>query len=97
MKSPHRTSGRSRMHVMAACLGLLIATHMVSAPAHPASLTAVGGYDHYAGAAGQRTDGAVGALVLGPAGRDLMVAGAGYDDSTIGPGIGLTAGVGGPV
>ena len=85
------------MHVMAACLGLLIATHMVSAPAHAASLTAVGGYDHYAGAAGQRTDGAVGALVLGVAGGDLMVAGVRYDDSTIGPGTSLTAGVGVPV
>jgi hypothetical protein len=85
------------MRIAVISLGLLLTTHGVTAPAEAASLTAVGGYDHYAGAAGQRTDGAVGALVLGVAGGDLMVAGVRYDDTTIGPGTSLTAGVGVPV
>jgi hypothetical protein len=99
MKARHITSDRAhRLRVTRAAaftLTLMLASH--AAPTAAAPLTAVGGYDHYAGPFGQRTDGALAALIVGAARSDFMIAGVRYDDTTIGPGYSVTAGIGVPV
>jgi hypothetical protein len=62
-----------------------------------APVTAVGGFDHYVGAAGQTTDGVLGAIVLGAAGGDLTAAAVRFDDSDAGQGFSFTGGLGVPV
>jgi len=62
-----------------------------------APMTAVGGFDHYAGAAGQTTNGVLGAVVLGAAGGDVTVAAVRFDDSDAGQGFSVTGGIGVPV
>lgn len=66
-------------------------------PAAAAPITAVGGFDHYAGAFGQTTHGVLGAVVVGAGGGDLMLAGVRYDDSHNGQGFSLTGGAGIPM
>ena len=75
---------------------------LITVPAGPAvvvaaPMAAVGGFDHYAGAAGQTTDGVLGAVVLGAAGGDLTVAAVRFDDSDAGQGFSFTGGLGLPV
>jgi len=62
-----------------------------------APITAVGGFDHYAGAAEQTTDGILAAVVLGAAGGDFTAAGVRFDDSEAGQGYSFTGGLGLPV
>lgn len=83
--------------VAALALTLMLSAHTLSTPAEAAPLTAVAGYDHYSGPFGQQTDGVLGALVLSAARSDFMIAGVRYDDTSIGRGTGLTAGVGVPI
>jgi hypothetical protein len=67
------------------------------APVAAAPVTAVGGFDHYAGASGQTTNGVLGAAVLGARGGDLTLAGVRFDDSDAGRGYSFTGGLGLPV
>lgn len=94
------TSGFHRGHearALAIAITLLITLQTLASPGAAAPLTALGGYDHYEGPFGQRTDGVLGALVVGAAGGDLTLAGVRYDDTTIGPGYSVTGGVGVPL
>jgi hypothetical protein len=67
------------------------------APAVAGPVAAVGGFDHYATASGQTTDGILGAVVLGAAGGDLTLAALRFDDSDAGRGFSYTGGLGLPV
>ena len=78
-------------------LAWLIAVLAGPATVGAAPMTAVGGFDHYAGAAGQTTNGLLGAVVLGAAGGDLTAAVVRFDDSDAGQGYSLTGGLGLPV
>lgn len=69
----------------------------LAAPITAAPVTAVGGFDHYAGAAGRTTRGWLGAVVFAAAGGDLTLAGVRFDDSVAGEGTSVTAGLGAPV
>jgi hypothetical protein len=73
---------------------LVLAGHV---PVEAGPITAVGGFDHYAGAAGQTTNGVLGAAVLGAGGGDLTLAGVRFDDSEAGQGYSLIGGLGLPV
>ena len=73
---------------------LVLAGH---APVAAAPITAVGGFDHYEGASGQSTNGALGAAVLSAGGGDLTLAGVRFDDSDAGQGYSFTGGLGLPV
>lgn len=78
-------------------LAVMIVALAAAAPLAAAPMTVVGGFDHYAGAPGQTTNGALGAVVLGAAGGDLMLAGVRFDDSVAGQGYSFTGGLGLPV
>ncbi|HKQ56745.1 MAG TPA: hypothetical protein VJY35_02650 [Candidatus Eisenbacteria bacterium] len=78
-----------------AVLAIILTAAAGSAQASP--VTAVGGYDHYAGPLGQNIDAVLGAVVLGAGGSDLMLAGVRYDDNLSGQGITVTGGVGVPL
>ena len=60
-------------------------------------VAAVGGFDHYAVASGQTTNGILGAVVVGAAGADVTLAAVRFDDSDAGQGFSYTGGVGLPV
>ncbi len=79
--------------------GLMMMLAVVATRASGASapVTAVGGFDHYAGPLGQTTNGVVGAVVLAAGGGDVTLAGVRYDDSYIGRGYSLTGGGGLPL
>jgi hypothetical protein len=97
-KVTSRTGLRREREACAAGLAtlFLLMLFALSSPA-AAAVTAVGGYDHYAGAFGQRTDGVVGAVVVGIGSGDVTAAGVRYDDSLIGEGYSVVGGVGLPL
>lgn len=88
--SCRRALGPAGLTIFLALLGAVGA-------ATAAPLTAVGGFDHYAGALGQSTNAIVGAVVVGAGGGDLMLAGVRYDDNFAGRGVSVTGGLGVPV
>lgn len=91
---------RRRSITPGACLGGLVVTAaLVLAPqaASAASVTGIGGYDHYQGPLGQRTDGGLAGVAVGVGGGDLFVAGSRFDDTLIGRGYALHGGFGLPV
>lgn len=81
---------------LASRAGMLAALAFAS-PLAAAPITAVGGFDHYAGASGQTTNGWLGAVVFAAAGGDLTLAGVRFDDSVAGTGTSVTGGVGLPI
>ncbi len=90
------SQGRRRITGLARLAGML-AVLAGTTPVAAAPITTVGGFDHYAGASGQTTNGVLGAVVLGAAGGDLTLAGVRFDDSAAGRGYSLTGGIGLPV
>ena len=93
-----RTSDMSPRRVATALtLAACLACPAAIVPAAAGPIAAVGGYDHYATAAGQTTDGILGAVVLGAGGGDVTLAAVRFDDSDAGRGFSVTGGVGFPV
>ncbi len=68
-----------------------------AAPASAAPVTAVAGFDHYAGPAGQTTNGVLGAVVVGAGGGDVTLAATRFDDSQAGAGASVTGALGLPL
>jgi hypothetical protein len=62
-----------------------------------APVTILGGYDHYAGALGQRTNSYLAGAAAGIGGGDLALVGMRYDDNQIGLGYGITGTAGLPI
>ena len=90
-----RTSEPSLRRIVSALA--LAACLACTAPAAAGPVSAVGGFDHYATASGQTTDGVLGAVVLGAAGSDVTVAAVRFDDSDAGRGLSYTGALGLPV
>jgi len=94
----HATTPESRGRALPlAGWAVLLAALLASVPVGAAPVTAVGGFDHYAGPLGQTTNGVVGAVVLGVGGGDATIAGVRFDDSFIGQGYSVTGGAGAPL
>jgi hypothetical protein len=81
---------RTHARIIVSTLALML----VTTAAQAAPLGAFGGFDHYAGAFGQRTDGWVAGLELSAAAADAAIAGVRYDDTLIGRGTSVTGAAG---
>ena len=97
MRTMHVGTFPGRRRVTRATAVAVLAMLASAAPITAAPITAVGGFDHYAGVGGQTTNGWLGAVVLAAAGGDLMLAGVRFDDSVAGEGTSITAGLGVPL
>lgn len=95
VQEKRRRAREARVGVLVFIVLLLLAA--LPGPGETAPVTAVGGYDHYAGPFGQRTDGVLGAVVVGAGGGDMTLAGVRYDDTAIGAGFNVTGAVGVPL
>jgi hypothetical protein len=90
-------TSRGKVSLGGFAVALVAALAILPASAPAAPVTAIGGYDHYAGPFGQRTDGVLGGLVVGAGGGDVTLAGVRFDDTAIGTGFNVTGGVGVPL